>query len=73
MKTVMVLLMVAVLVALASAGVFMLKKGRSEDKRGKHMARALALRVALSVLLFLFILLSWRMGWVQPAGIPVGA
>ena len=73
MKTVMVLLMVAVLVALASAGVFMLKKGHSEDKRGKQMARALALRVALSVLLFLFILLSWRMGWVRPTGIPIGA
>ena len=70
MKTVMVLLMVAVLVALASAGVFMLKKGRSDDR--KPMARALALRVALSVLLFLFILLSWRMGWVRPTGIPIG-
>ena len=72
MKTVMVLLMVAVLVALASAGVFMLRKGRSKDKYGKQMARALALRVALSVLLFLFILLSWHMGWVRPTGIPVG-
>lgn len=70
MKTVMVLMMVAVLVALASAGVFMLRKGRSDDR--KQMARALALRVALSVLLFLFILLSWRMGWVRPTGIPVG-
>ena len=70
MKTVIVLMMVAVLVALASAGVFMLRKGRSDDR--KQMARALALRVALSVLLFLFILLSWRMGWVRPTGIPVG-
>ena len=70
MKTVMVLMMVAVLVALASAGVFMLRKGCGNDR--KQMARALALRVALSVLLFLFILLSWRMGWVRPTGIPVG-
>jgi hypothetical protein len=74
MKTVMVLLMIAVLGALASAGVFMLKKGQDgdADKRKHHMARALALRVALSVLLFLFILLSWAMGWVRPSGIPVG-
>ena len=74
MKTVMVLMMVAVLVALASAGVFMLRKN-SKDPDGKptnHMARALALRVALSVALFLFILLSWSMGWVQPTGIPTG-
>ena len=73
MRTVMVLLLVAVLVALASAGVVMLRNGRSADERGKPMARALALRVALSVLLFLFILLSWRMGWVRPTGIPIGS
>ncbi len=74
MKTVMVLMLIAVLGALASAGVFMLRKGRDADgKLRKHqMARALALRVALSVALFLFILLSWYMGWVRPGGIPVG-
>ncbi|MBP6764436.1 MAG: DUF2909 domain-containing protein [Rubrivivax sp.] len=70
MKTVMVLMLLAVLGALAGAGVFMLRKPRSADPRGKHMARALALRVGLSVALFLFILLSWAMGWVHPTGIP---
>jgi hypothetical protein len=73
MKTVIVLMFVAVLGALASAGVFMLRKGREGDPRGKLMARALALRVGLSVALFLFILLSWYMGWVRPTGIPVGS
>ena len=73
MKTVMVLIFVGVLVALASAGIFMLRKDPKGDVRGKHMARALAVRVGLSVALFLFILLSWRMGWVRPTGIPVGA
>ena len=74
MKIVMVLLMVAVLVALASAGVFMLRKGsQGGDRRSKNMARALAVRVGLSVALFLFILLSWYMGWVRPTGLPVGS
>jgi hypothetical protein len=70
----MVLMLIAVLVALASAGVFMLKKGQDGDAgaRKHHMARALALRVALSVALFLFILLSWAMGWVRPGGVPIG-
>lgn len=72
MKTVMVLMMVAVLVALASAGVFMLRKDRTGQARSNHMARALAVRVGLSVALFLFILLSWHMGWVRPTGIPTG-
>ena len=75
MKTIMVLLFIAVLGALASAGVFMLRKGKAENAgtRSKNMARALALRVGLSVALFLFILLSWRMGWVRPTGIPLGS
>ncbi len=72
MKTVMVLMLVAVLGALASAGVFMLRKGDGGDPQGKRMARALALRVGLSVALFLFILLSWYMGWVRPTGVPIG-
>ena len=73
MKTVMVLMFVAVLGALGGAGVFMLRKGKDGDRRGKQMARALAMRVGLSVALFLFILLSWYMGWVKPGGIPAGA
>ncbi len=71
MKTVMVLMLVSVLVALGSAGVFMLRKGRPGDHRSR-MARALAVRVGLSVALFLFILLSWHMGWVKPTGLPTG-
>jgi hypothetical protein len=71
MKVVMVLMMVAVLAALASAGIFMLRKGDPAKPR-KQMARALAVRVGLSIALFLFILLSWHMGWVRPSGIPAG-
>ena len=72
MKTVIVLMMIGVLGALAGAGVFMLRKGEQGKPRTNHMARALAVRVALSVALFLFILLSWYMGWVKPTGIPAG-
>lgn len=73
MKVVMVMLLVGVLGALASAGVFMLKRGNPDEPRDRRMARALALRVALSVALFLFILLAWAMGWVRPTGLPVGS
>jgi flagellar basal body-associated protein FliL len=73
MKVLMVVMLVAVLAALASAGLFMLRKNDdSEDRRSSRMARALAVRVGLSVALFLFILLSWYMGWVKPGGLPVG-
>ena len=72
MKTFFLLMLVAVLAALGGAGLFMLRKGKAGEARSNHMARALALRVALSVALFLFILLSWSMGWVRPTGLPVG-
>ncbi len=36
------------------------------------MATALALRVGLSIVLFLCVLISWKMGWIQPTGIPPG-
>ncbi len=71
MKVVIVVALVAVLVALGSAGVFMVRRPRSGDPRGKAMARALAVRVGLSVLLFLVVLFSYWMGWIQPSGVPL--
>ena len=71
MKIVIALALLAVLAVLASAGLFMLRKKR--DSGGdKRMAWALALRVGLSVALFLFILASYQMGWIKPTGLPIG-
>lgn len=79
MKVFIVLALIGILAALASAGAFMLRRrppptgtdaGSTEPDR--QMARALAVRVAISVGLFLFILLGWAMGWVRPGGLPVG-
>lgn len=72
MKAIIVIALLLVLAALASAGVFMLRKDEGKPGRDKKMARALAVRVGLSVALFLFILLSWKMGWITPKGIPTG-
>jgi hypothetical protein len=71
MKAVIVFFLLAVLVALASAGVLMLRKGRTSDPKGTRMARALAVRVALSVALFLLVMFSYWMGWIKPTGIPI--
>jgi len=72
MKAIIAIALLLVLAALASAGVFMLRKDDASDGvRDKKMARALAVRVGLSIALFLFILLSWYMGWIEPRGIPV--
>ena len=45
----------------------------SWGETGDRMARALAFRVGFSILLFLCILMAWRLGWIQPTGIPAGA
>ena len=62
---------IGILGALALAGLFMLRDGRDGKPKSGNMMRALALRVALSVALFLCILLAWRLGWIQPTGIPI--
>jgi cell division protein FtsX len=77
MKVLLLLMLLAVLGALAGAGVFMLKKRGPADAAqaqagDKRMARALALRVCLSVAIFLLILLGWAMGWMKPTGVPMG-
>lgn len=72
MKYVIVAALVLILGALAAAGVFMMRSGREGEPVNKRMARALALRVGLSVLLFAVILFSYWMGWIEPKGIPAG-
>jgi hypothetical protein len=73
MTWIIVVGLVAVLVALASAGVFMLRRpGASKEETDKRMARALAVRVGLSITLFLLILVAWKLGWIAPKGIPTG-
>jgi Mn2+/Fe2+ NRAMP family transporter len=72
MKTLIVMALVLVLAALAGAGLFMVRKGANPTTRDARMAKALALRVGLSIALFVFVLLSWHMGWIKPGGLPLG-
>ena len=72
MKVIIGLAFVGILAALAMAGVFMMRDGRDGKPKTGNMMRALAVRVALSVLLFVCILLSYWAGWIQPTGIPLG-
>ncbi len=72
----------AIIASLGAALFFMLRGGgppegatneaATNHKRNKGMARALALRVAVSVVLFICVLLAWQLGYIQPHGIPTG-
>jgi len=35
------------------------------------MMRALAVRIAVSVVLFIAILMAWQLGWIHPTGVPL--
>lgn len=75
MSYLVALAFLAIIASLAAALFFMLRGGSanaSAPEKSKRMARALALRVGFSVLLFACILLSWKMGWVHPTGISAG-
>ena len=62
----------AILGSLGSALYFMLKDGQNGKPKTSHMARALAFRVGFSILVFLCILLAWKLGYIQPTGISAG-
>ena len=72
MKVLVAFAFVGILGALVMAGVFMMRDGRDGKPKSGNMMRALAVRVGLSVLLFVCILLSYWLGWIQPTGIPRG-
>ena len=60
-----------ILGALVLAGLFMVRGKEGASKSGRMM-RALAVRVGVSVALFVCILVAWRLGWIHPSGIPLG-
>jgi cytochrome bd-type quinol oxidase subunit 2 len=62
----------AILASLASALFFMLKDGTEGKRKTSNMARALAFRVGFSIVLFACILIAWKLGYIQPTGIPAG-
>jgi formate/nitrite transporter FocA (FNT family) len=76
MKILVALAFAAILISLASALVYMMKGSPNTTDQAAppkgNMVRALAFRVGFSIVLFLCILLAWKMGWVQPTGIPSG-
>jgi hypothetical protein len=72
MKIVIAFAFVLILGALAVAGVSMLRGGSGGEARPATMMRALAWRVGLSVLLFVCVLVSYKLGWIHPTGVPLG-
>lgn len=62
MRYVVFIFIALIIIALFAALVFMVRD-RGRSKRTLH---ALALRVGLSLGLFLLLMISYRMGWITP-------
>lgn len=80
MKILVALAFLAILASLASALFYMMRGGVKDTSAGTtplapkgNMVKALAFRVGLSIVLFICILIAWKLGYIQPSGIPSGA
>jgi Protein of unknown function (DUF2909) len=80
MQFLIALAFIAIIASLGAA-LFFMTRGSNQtpadpsaaaQQRNKGMAKALAVRVAVSVVLFICVLLAWKLGYIQPHGLPVG-
>jgi len=75
MTYLVVIAFIAIVASLGAALFFMLKgPGKAADGKSQSskMAWALALRVGISIVLFVCILLAWKLGYIHPTGIQPG-
>ena len=66
LKVLIVLIFVAIVASLGSA-LFQLSRRGGGDSR--KMFRSLALRVGLSLGLFILLMVAWSLGWIRPHGL----
>lgn len=64
-KLIIVGLLIAIVAALGTAVVFLVRDPSSK----RRTLRALAWRVGLQVALIVFLVLAFAMGWIQPHGV----
>jgi hypothetical protein len=66
-RPLVVIILVAIVVSLGSALLHLSRGGGAEDSR--KMARALTIRIALSLALFVLLLIAWYFGLIAPHGL----
>jgi len=64
-KLLVILVLAAIVVSLGVA-LFQLASGRGDSG---NMLRSLTVRIALSVALFVLLMIAWRMGLISPHGV----
>ena len=69
-RVVVIVVFIAIVASLGHA-LYLLAGSRHgpDEGRSARMARALTWRIGLSIVLFLFLLVAWRMGLIAPHGV----
>jgi hypothetical protein len=72
MKLFVIAAFVLIVASLAGALVAMMRADSEsgDEQRSRRMAKALTVRIGVSVLLFAAVIISYLMGWIQPTGLP---
>jgi hypothetical protein len=68
-RIVVVVFLIGIVASLGSALYHLATNRGNSVEAGAKMARALTIRVGLSVGLFLLLLFAWSQGWIQPHGV----
>jgi cytochrome bd-type quinol oxidase subunit 2 len=66
-KVLVVLVLLAIVASLGSA-LFHLSRGSRTEEDSRKMARALTVRIGLSLALFLMLMAAWYFGLIKPTG-----
>ncbi len=65
-KWLVLLIFFAIVLSLVSAMVQLVHDYKGETRR---MVRALSIRVGLSIVLFIVLWMTWKLGWIEPHGV----
>jgi hypothetical protein len=68
---VLILASLAGIIASLGFGLFHLSRGGAEDSR--KLARALTIRITMSLVLFALLMLAWYLGLISPHGLQSGS
>lgn len=62
MKVLIIIIMFAILTSLFSSLIFLIK----DEGNSKRTVKALSIRIGLSIILFIFLLIAYSLGWIKP-------
>jgi len=67
MSTIVIVILLLAMLASLAIGLFHLLKTPDERDKGDQVVKALTWRIGIWVVLFGFIVLSMKMGWIKPS------